>query len=799
MSDSEIAIQLKKSDSIDKVIAIVAILVFITSTYLIIDDRILFDNNSISRKGDLEKIAALSTVYKDVRVKLDYDISWYQAQNKDNLVENEYVFTGDDSVAQIHFDDGSEFVLEPNSLVIITSKSVDVKKGSLSGILGTRINLEFTQKGKKVKVSGKKTKLNLNLINEKSSKIDVISGSAEVESQGVTKNVEKNQSLKVVKNQIEEVKNIGIDLISPLENQDIWSASSAQILFKWNVEKIIEGMEFNVQISKDRSFRRLVKEQKSNIREVSLSIPSGISYFWRVQIIVDEGVVGESIPRRFNAKSIDIPKTIFPEKDKIYTIPGKKDEKILTKFRWSSITKAEKYLVQISEKEDFSNILVEQDVFLPSFNSKLAYGDYFWRVKSFYPNNVETKWTEASSFSIYANFVDPITLLYPQDQFDFTIGETFPDISLKWQKQNKSSEYLIEYSLDNTMKDKTSIKTKLDNLPLQNLKVGTYFWRVTGLDSKGRKGGEGEVFRFNIKISPIIKLDQDYKKDILDYVAKEGEFKLPLKWSKRSYVDSYRVEYAKESDFTDSKFLVSKNANVLAPVFLNGPMFWRVQALDKDQLPMTEYSETYSVEPFNVVDVPKVKLSNPQHKKEFGKQEKLNIAFEWNKINVAKKYRIEIAKDNDFSSIIEKSEVEDSNSRFDLPADKYPKLYWRVTSVFEGDQVGTPSNTREIVFTLGVPSGLEIVDFVYQDKKSFSPVHFEWQKVPYATSYKLQAASDKRFKKIVKEITTQKEEAYITDPKLVGKTFFWRVKTISDKEESNWSNPEEEFIISVQK
>jgi hypothetical protein len=195
--------------------------------------------------------------------------------------------------------------------------------------------------------------------------------------------------------------------------------------------------------------------------------------------------------------------------------------------------------------------------------------------------------------------------------------------------------------------------------------------------------------------------------------------------------------------------------------------------------------------------VKKVILDNPEDGSHSGRVNQ--VTLEWEKLDAAKRYQIHVDTRSDFKGTRLLSESAYKGLSYILEiADAYTgiDLYWRVrvyecepfrslwsdkwlfTTELKGAQwnpfktvEGNPGNVAPAAGATGVPR----------------MPGFQWNSADWATAYELELAEDANFSKITKKVKIT-DTAWLCDVELAyGKTYYWRVRGISDKSESEWA------------
>ena len=142
----------------EKMIFTGALLVLMVFSYFLYDDSLLFPK---SNTGELELIGSVAISQNHVRRKNLDTFSWLPASRKDNVFQNDSIFTGDRSEATIQLQDGTQIRIEPNSLITLNLKNgqmnLDLRYGNLVGELAQGSSLTIKSGTEEFKLEGSPT------------------------------------------------------------------------------------------------------------------------------------------------------------------------------------------------------------------------------------------------------------------------------------------------------------------------------------------------------------------------------------------------------------------------------------------------------------------------------------------------------------------------------------------------------------------------------------------------------------------------------------------------------------------
>ena len=508
------------------------------------------------------------------------------------------------------------------------------------------------------------------------------------------------------------------DLIYPLSRSKALDLSDT---LKWGATDNADS--YHIQITDDSTFRTLLIDQTVKYSTVFKfkSLKLKTNYFWRVSA-GNNKLFGDW--SEINTFSTTIGKINLLSPNNFST--GNNSKGFLA---WEKMNNGKEFNVQISKDSTFTKILIDS---LISKSEKYYYKNlehltnYFWRVQAF-DGDFESGWSDIWSFR--TNLINP-TLDKPSNNVE--------NLSLKgillWKPVEKAEIYEVQLSADSTFSTFViNQKTFKTSLSYANLGFDTkYYWRVRAYDQiDAGEWSETHTFSTQSKtdlISPTL------------IYPPNGEFGIPVKlefvWDESYSAVSYELQLAEDSQFTVNlrNFPDLKDTKFSFNDLLNNKTYYiRLRSINPN---MTSEWSAYSV--FTTA------LTAPVPVNPLSQLSTKNVNFNWENVEGANSYRIQIANDRDFQKLIVDSAGLISNIfNFSGFSNYNSDYYWRVgafssnnssewsavakfslllSSVFDDVSstfYATPSitnNETEVTFFLDEPSE---VDFEIRDLKGY--------------------------------------------------------------------------------
>ncbi len=258
---------------------------------------------------------------------------------------------------------------------------------------------------------------------------------------------------------------------------------------------------------------------------------------------------------------------------------------------WKSVRNAKLYRLEIADNKKFSAAKVIQ-VKTNSYNfSPPTSGDYYFRTQafangyspSFYSKPALVKTEFPPIEVVKSKFVNSHQARSPADAGQ---AKRFP---LSWNSIPTAEKYVIEVDKNSEFSNPTKTEVVAPSGYAEVPRTGNYFFRVSALDTTGRKISSmpslGEIIykKINQISGPLI--DNAYKSLSFYFQKEYGQF-IWLRWQSTTESPRYRVEVAQVRDFKKVDFtFASAEAKVLIKSKLpKGDYFWRVRSESPDKV-----------------------------------------------------------------------------------------------------------------------------------------------------------------------------------------------------------------------
>jgi len=316
------------------------------------------------------------------------------------------VSTGKNGTVTLRFADDSRLYIQKNSVVHLNALGAHGE----NGMVDTRLQLqkgrvesdvipfknnksryEITTPAAVASVRGTQFRVSMNPESETMFS-EVIGGTVAVASEGVTQIVPAGFGTKAIKGRPPEPARqlLNAPDLSKLPKQ----MHTRPVYFKWSSLK--DAAEYRVQIARSLKFKEIFYDTTTTKAELKWHKGKRGQYALRVRAIDNSGLEGKDSSHLFSIENeIPSPELSFP-RNKSELAKG------IVAFQWRAHSDASRFLLQVSEKSDFSKNVIEVSGSQMHYSSRKPLNDgiYYWRVANEYAAGINSQFSETSSFII---------------------------------------------------------------------------------------------------------------------------------------------------------------------------------------------------------------------------------------------------------------------------------------------------------------------------------------------------------------------------------------------------------------
>lgn len=664
-------------------------------SYLLYDDSLLFPR---AKNGNLVAVGSLSTLENDVRRKSSTDFVWLPGIKKDEVYNQDSIFTGNNSRATVQMNDGSIIEIQENSLVNINVKDgqmqLDLRFGQLTGTGKSTIKVKTTND--EYTIDGKDGRFQVNRSSGGDLGVKVLSGKAEIKGKKGRQDLKSNESFQisdkgVEKNQVEAT----IQLITKDNNSFQLKKQKDPVPLEWSSKGPVA--QYQVEISTDENFKttkslKFVTEPRLNFTD---ALNEG-SYFWRVKGLDNvRKLLVTSKAQRFQVRYLAPPTIVSPANastvNAVALISGE-GLKSNFKLSWENDERLVKYQWQLSHTADFQAIIsdstqTEKTIQTPSLES----GEYFSRVRGFDKDGNSSEWssTHTVRLNIEGEVKPPapklvnLEIRFQKPVLQGRTPSAAESPKLEWHPVKAAKNYHWEIAENSRFAGARALDTTDTKVAWQQYTPGKHFYRVYARSELGQLSAPSETGTLHVlgsapQLSPIAPV-------VFKETNPQATAPLkttPIAWSPIEGATAYSVQIATNPEFSNP--VEKQVAATQMPLELGAPgkYFVRVKATNATNEDISEYSNVETAEYIFKITLKKPMLIEPINKTTLFLQKKTEpyVWLEWDSVPGALKYKLEISQTADFSEL-KVNETLTETRYFIKTQISYGNIYWRVKAL----------------------------------------------------------------------------------------------------------------------
>ena len=568
-----------------------------------------------------------------------------------------------------------------------------------------------------------------------------------------------------------------------LPSDEFTQASGSGLTFEWQSVRRAVSYQFEVDDKQDFA-SPVVDLTTTDIRQVpDVNLEQGI-YYWRVRAYNQFDRPGRWSEIRTFTVSIP-PAKIHLTQPSNQSIETKPERLVLA---WESADNSTSYLVQWDDDSDFSSLVGESQVSENNHSPAraLEQGEYYWRVRAFNEYDTPGEWSDPWTLIISIPPNSAPVLVEPDDESKL---ETTTTPEFRWRSVENANQYRIQVD-DSKAFDSPQFDEPVSDVSatsIRALELGVYYWRVQALNVYGTPGDWSDPWTFIISIPPDAPILIQPKQDSI-----ESDTTTPAyEWSRVLTAARYQIQVNDKQNFNSPTYdeNVADTTHTPSMHLEQGEYYWRVRAFNEYDTP-----GDWSDPGLFIVSIPPgaPDLKSPSNKTLLESTNR--PAFDWQSVNNASQYQIQVDNSPSFDSPEYQSTDSDTGRRSNqgLRQDVY---YWRVRAL---NKYGTPGAwSKHWEFTVSIPPDTPVLVAPAKDDHVFSGenITFEWKSVSNGAKYNLQVDDSSSFSSLARNITTQGNDTKASFT-LSTDTYYWRVRAFNRYgTPGKWSLPRQINVV----
>ncbi len=306
-----------------------------------------------------------------------------------------------------------------------------------------------------------------------------------------------------------------------------------------------------------------------------------------------------------------------------------------------------------------------------------------------------------------------------------------------------------------------------------------YFWKVRGINQTGI-GKWSDIGSFQTGYTPPGAPQMT--------APVSGTDNLPLQpvmlWQPVENALNYQIQVASDDEFGDivfENFEIKSTNTVVSGLKKDSRYFWRIRS-ESNGGP-GEWSKAWV---FKTMPKPP-QIAHLMAPPDGAKRVSVTPLLTWTPIEGAKFYRLQISSDPQFEKMtVDRQDISNTAWIIQQKLKKQTTFYWRIATINFGGQgewsksyvFTTIPNIPDVPMPTYPANGVTLVD---------NEVQFKWKPDEYADYFRIQIASDSKFKNIlIAPDSIRGDNTALTLPQKAGK-YYWRLMAGNTSGESQWS------------
>ncbi|MES0489011.1 MAG: FecR domain-containing protein [Leptospirales bacterium] len=672
--------KLERPDKIVLISSLLLVSMLSTGLYLHLTKK-------IQRGSDSESIGKLSFKRFQVLRKYEERVVWEDIDKNEDVYSKDSILTKESSDAKLTLNNGVEFELSPNSMIIVENyddtAALKIKSGRVktTGVKGEKAYL-MTDKGEAFDVG--EADASVAVTENGDTEVSVKKGSVRfIDESGKEERVKKGEKLTTDKNKKKKIVKIEILLKKPKDSRVVLtSTAQTSLTFTWKAPKGYSGGNFVLADNPSFKNRKTIAVGKTVSRIVPLE-PG--SWYWKV--------TGKNGKKKFISETrmvqvvrIQEPDLIVPSQNAIIDFHGKSPK---TQFTWKISKKCGSSTLIVSDKADLNGEFKEKfTVDARSFSASFpGAGTYYWSVRCKFPNGIQA--AQMVKYPVHTfqlkkrkNAASPKIITKK--------GEIFHEVSIKrekaflrWKVVPGAGHYRV--TIYSNPGKKTSVFSKVTDktsLPVsKKLKAGKYYWSVVSVFSKSSSSEASKPRLFEVKMIDSLEL----KRPGNHYIFESAVSEKSLRFAWFDLGEGFSYEFILSSSSKLKKPIITRRLQKsnfkLERKIPYGKYYWRVKAFYKGSDKPKVKSKIISVYYVRKALSSPIKLT-PAQDSVVQLVEDGKIQFSWAEVSSANYYTISVYSiRNKKKILIKKASVKKLSYKLKSNEKLKPgNIYWSVVA-----------------------------------------------------------------------------------------------------------------------
>jgi hypothetical protein len=692
---------LNRFSKTEKKILMASIAVLLALSYLLYDDSLLYPQKT---RGDEKSVGSLTSLENDVRRKSITDFVWIPGTKKDEIYNQDSIFTGDQSKASVQLADGSVIQIQENSLVNINVRNgqmqLDLRFGQLTGNGNSSIHVktdtdEYT-------IDGKSGSFEVNRSSSGALDVHVLSGKAEIKGKKGRQDLKTNESLQISNNGIEKNQvDASIQLLTDDNVIMYRQVDKDPVKFAWKGKGPLS--QYQLEIATEESFKKLISlDEVASESATVTDAMSEATYFWRVKGLNNlRKTLAVSKTQKFYLSYLQAPHFTTPQNDSTQELkalgPDADALKASFSMTWEASPRTTSFTWQLSDSETFTQIvaekkITEKDAAIKKLQTpEVASGKYYARIRGYDAEAHPSPWSPIHAITVDieneerlpAPKLNQTLTRFQMPQLLGRAPSAAESPQVSWTAVEQAKNYHWEIANNPSFHGAKAVDLNDTKMAWTGFKPGKYYYRVFARSELGQlslASTTGEILVLSAEptlnpMTPLVAKSSNPE-------AKAPEKVLNISWSAVPGANRYKLEIDKTAEFKAPLEKVVTAPSEQITLTEPGSYFVRVKAIGETDEDLSEYSKveeanyTYKInlkapvltEPLNGTTVFLQKDADPY------------LWLGWQAVPGATGYILEYSTTADFSPVL--LNVQQTETQFLIKTKiPYGKIFWRVRAI----------------------------------------------------------------------------------------------------------------------
>lgn len=609
----------------------------------------------IEYSGDQKPVGFVKAKRLEVLRKYETRVVWEEIETDAPLYPFDSILTKENADVTLKLNNGIEFELSPNSMVVLENFKEQAALKVRSGKINTKSEGDgtafiLTEQGQAIDVSNADATMSVS--EEGGLDMSVNAGAVEIQTEdGTTESVAEGEKLTIDKEAKIKKSKINVKLELPADGTvEVTAKPKKLVSFSWSSATPIN--KTTLKLSQNPNFAKSGSIKVNGKTSTTATLSPG-TWYWKIQGTDKEGSPFESTTSVVRIIQDSPPKLILPRQNMKITYTR---ELPLVNFAWRKSKLCSITTMSVAYDKEFKN-LAQKDFVSDTNRVNLKFdkpGTYYWKVGCNYGNAIKSSSKPIiRSFTIAKTDVPSAPSMITPSGTEFYISKVKnSEALLSWRALPDAKSYLVRIFSDRGQKNlihEANVGRNVLTLPQETAKKGAYYWTIRAVISKDLLSKESKVRQFRVTSLSQVALYSPSKghQQGLSFDEKKIE-SLRFTWERLRGNFYYVLTISSDRSHANTwkQFGTTNNSYTLRELPKAGKFFWKVTVYDR--LPEAKEKTAYKNE--TPIVVSKSRSMNfteslgstiaqfPKDKSQVKGEKLIKMKFKWKKVSGANQY-----------------------------------------------------------------------------------------------------------------------------------------------------------------